>query len=314
MLGPSASIESYLLPLAFEPGTRFQYGIGIDWAGHLVSRISGLTLEEYFKEHIWKACGIKSISFHPPRNWKKDMMAMTRREPVHTGNIKVMEDTEGRPMGRTYETDEVGPIYSGGGGLFGTARDYLTFLRHVLASASASASASANSNVTPLIKPETFKLLFTDSLPDDPKIRAGLAEMATGQCIHDPALLTKGTGDHIGYGPALLINKKESKWGRKAMSGFWDGAAKTMFWLDPESGIAVSIANCYYGINSVYKSWKRADARLRQSAIPTCYRTTRIRGMGCTISLSESCTIISCRSKKGGTCMGDPGLDGVGAR
>jgi methyl acetate hydrolase len=235
MFSSTASIESYLTPLVFEPGTHFAYGIGIDWAGHLVSRISGLTLEEYFQQNIWAPCGIKEISFHPPKDWKKEMMAMTAREPPHTGEIKLLEGTA---MGRTYETSEIGPLYSGGGGLFGTARDYLTFLRHVLASASEGSKAG-------LIKPETFKLLFTDSLPDDPVIRADLASMAEKQCIHDPAILTNGTGDYIAHGPALFLNKKESKWGRKPMSGFWDGAAKTMFWLDPTSGIAVSTcADC----------------------------------------------------------------------
>lgn len=233
MLSASASIESYMTPLAFEPGTRFLYGIGIDWAGHLVSRVSGLTLEEYFKQNIWAPCGIREISFHPPKNYEKGLMAMTIREPSNDGDIKLMKGTA---MDRTYDTDKIGPIYSGGGGLYGTARDYLTFLRHVLASA----SADSTSGVKPLIKPETFKLLFTDSLPDEAIIRKDVASMASQQHIHDLALLTDGTGDHVGYGPALFINKKESKWGRKAGSGFWDGAAKTMFWLDPTTGIAVS--------------------------------------------------------------------------
>lgn len=230
MLGPNASIQSYLTPLAFEPGTRFQYGIGIDWAGHLVSRISGLTLEEYFSKHIWGPCGIAEISFHPPSDAESTMMAMTTREPMHTGNVVLLESA---PLGRTLDREKIHPPYSGGGGLFGTARDYLTFLRHVLASAEPNAKVQ-------LLQPDTFKLLFRDTLPDDPVIRKDLAAMAQRQCIHDPALLTDGTGEYIGYGPGLFINKQESKWGRKAMSGFWDGAAKTMFWIDPTSGIAVS--------------------------------------------------------------------------
>lgn len=41
--------EAYVQPLVFEPGTNYTYGIGIDWAGFLVERVTGKTLEEYFK-------------------------------------------------------------------------------------------------------------------------------------------------------------------------------------------------------------------------------------------------------------------------
>jgi methyl acetate hydrolase len=230
MLGPDASIESYLYPLLFEPGTRFQYSIGIDWAGFLVARVSGLTLEEYLQKHIFKPCGVTTISFLPPADHEQSMVAMCIREPIHTGDIKLME---GSAMGRTLDRDAIGPVYSGGGGLFGTARDYLRVLTAILAS-------SDPDNKSPLISAKSFGALFEDGLPDLPVVKADLAKMAQGQHIHDPAILTDGTGDHVGYSPGLFLNFIDSKWGRLAMSGFWDGAAKTMFWIDPKTGVAVS--------------------------------------------------------------------------
>jgi methyl acetate hydrolase len=229
MLGPNAPIEAYLFPLMFEPGTRFQYSIGIDWAGFLVSRVSGLTLEDYFQKNIFEPCGVTHISFLPPADYEKSMVAMCAREPIHTGAIKLMD---GPAMGRTFDRDTIGPNFSGGGGLFGTARDYLRILTAVLASSNPDAK-------DPLISSKSFRELFVDGLPDTPIIKADLAKMATGQCIHDPAILTEGTGQHIGYSPGLFLNFIDSKWGRLAMSGFWDGAAKTMFWIDPKTGIAV---------------------------------------------------------------------------
>lgn len=234
MWSPNTPIAAFIQPLAFDPGSHFRYGIGIDWAGIMVTRLSGLDLEAYFKKYIWASCGITSITFLPPRNWDEVAMAMTVRDPFHTGPVKLMEGTA---MGRPMDPDVIGPNYMGGGGLFGTARDYLAFLRGLLRSADPNTPDNER-----LLKPETFALLFTDSILEahEAEIRTDIASMAERQHVHDPAILTEGTGRKVGYGPALLINLVDSKFGRKAMSGFWDGAAKTYYWLDPSTGIAVS--------------------------------------------------------------------------
>lgn len=235
MWSDNAPLAAFIQPLGFDPGTRFCYGIGIDWAGIMVTRLSGLDLEEYFKKYIWAPCGVKSISFLPPTKWSGKGMAMTVRDPPHTGDIQLMKGTA---MGRPMDPKVIGPNYMGGGGLFGTARDYLAFLRGLLRSADPSTPDERR-----VIKPETSKLLFIDSIPADPKhrpqIMKDVAKMAYEQHIHDPAVLTDGTGDNAGYGPALFINKIDSKFGRKAGSGCWDGAAKTYYWMDPTTGVAV---------------------------------------------------------------------------
>lgn len=151
---------------------------------------------------------------------------------------------------------DYGPIFSGGGGLFGTARDYLTILRHVLASADSNGSTSKG-----LISNESFKALFTDCLDPAPEIRRDMAAMASGQHVHDPAVLDEGTGQFIGHSPGLFLNMVDSKHGRKAMAGFWDGAAKTAMWLDPVSGIAVSVESC--------KSVDESDGLVRLFAVQT---------------------------------------------
>lgn len=134
---------------------------------------------------------------------------------------------------RSSDAKEYGPLYIGGGGLFGTARDYLSLLRHVLASADPATE-------TPLISRESFDLLFTDVLPKTPEIRQDMAEMALKQNVHDPNILDEGKGTGIGHSPGLFLNLLQSKWGRREGSGFWDGAAKTAFWLDPKTGLGVS--------------------------------------------------------------------------
>lgn len=229
LFAPNAPASAYAFPLLFEPGTRFQYGVGIDWAGFLVARITGLSLEDYFQKNIFKPCGVATMSFFPPDDHEKSMMAMCEREPVHTGDIKVMK---GPAMGRPFNREDIGPDFSGGGGLFGTARDYLKVLTAVLASSDPEAK-------SPLVSSKSFRALFVNALADTPTMKADLAKMAQSQHIHDPAILTEGTGEHAGYSPGLFLNFIDSKWGRLGMSGFWDGAAKTMFWIDPKTGVAV---------------------------------------------------------------------------
>src|SRR5206468_10762419 len=50
-------------PLMFEPGKRWQYGQGVDWAGRLVEAISGATLEDYFQEKISQPLGMPDTSY-----------------------------------------------------------------------------------------------------------------------------------------------------------------------------------------------------------------------------------------------------------
>ena len=54
-------------PRQFESGTEYLYGTNTDWAGKLVEKVSGMTLERYFKKKIFKPLGIKSTYFNVPK-------------------------------------------------------------------------------------------------------------------------------------------------------------------------------------------------------------------------------------------------------
>src|SRR5437867_12677300 len=51
-----------MTPLVFDPGDRWQYGINIDWAGKAVEKVSGQSLEEYFRDHLFKPLGMADTS------------------------------------------------------------------------------------------------------------------------------------------------------------------------------------------------------------------------------------------------------------
>ena len=60
--------EACSQPLIYEPGTSWCYSTSIDWAGKLIERITGQTLEEYMIAHIWRPLGIKDITFWPEQH------------------------------------------------------------------------------------------------------------------------------------------------------------------------------------------------------------------------------------------------------
>jgi len=57
--------ENYFYPLTFEPGDRWEYGAGVDWAGIMTQRANGnISLEEYMKKNVWEPLGMVDTTFH----------------------------------------------------------------------------------------------------------------------------------------------------------------------------------------------------------------------------------------------------------
>ena len=79
--GPSAGAVAPLTPLIFEPGTRWQYGTSMDWAGKLVEAVSGLTLEQYFQKNILQPLGMKDTTFVFPKEKFDRLVSTSRRQP-----------------------------------------------------------------------------------------------------------------------------------------------------------------------------------------------------------------------------------------
>ncbi|BEI86676.1 hypothetical protein CcaverHIS002_0700220 [Cutaneotrichosporon cavernicola] len=209
-------------PLVFQPGERWLYSIGIDWAGILVERISGLNLQEYFHQHIFGPLGltVDDITFVPTDDVRARMQQICKRLP----DGSLVHGVPMRPLDYTAET--IGQL-SGGGGLHGTARAYLRFLQGIL------------NRDDGIVSEAAFAELFTDSLPADapPEVKKGLAVMTIRTNYHDPEH-TANDAQFLGHSVGLVLSLKDSVNGRRKGSGCWDGAAKTHYWLDPATGIA----------------------------------------------------------------------------
>jgi methyl acetate hydrolase len=175
-LAADASLDDYTYPLLFQPGTDWQYGIGLDWAAFLVERITGENIKDYFQKNIFEPCGMTSTGFLPTEAIKEKLMRMTYYDAEQKPQPFENSFTGGM-LPRPEDADAIGPVLSGGAGLFGTARDYLALLRGILASSNR--LQTPDSTTTPLLSDASFQELFKDVLTA--KGKESLTKIMTGQ-------------------------------------------------------------------------------------------------------------------------------------
>lgn len=197
-------------PLMFEPGSRWQYGQGIDWAGRLVEAISGLTLEAYFQQKILQPLGMTDTSYLlPEAKFDRFVTGYHRQEDgVLTPNQRQM------PVRPTE--------FNGGGGLYSTAADYIRFMQMIL-----------NHGVGPgrqrLLKAATVRTMATNQIG---ALTAGKMRSFNPLSSLDVDIQPGHTEK---WGLGFLINTTAYPGGRAAGSLAWAGFYNTYYWIDPKS-------------------------------------------------------------------------------
>src|SRR6185503_13842011 len=102
-------------PLLFDPGERWEYGINIDWVGKMVEAASGQKLDRYFQDNIFAPLGMKDTSFSLSSSQRARLASVHQR------------DDKGALAPIEFALPDDPEFLMGGGGLYGTARDYLAF-------------------------------------------------------------------------------------------------------------------------------------------------------------------------------------------
>jgi CubicO group peptidase (beta-lactamase class C family) len=193
-------------PLVFDPGTRWEYGISIDWLGRIVENVSGESLEKYFRSHIFDALGMPDSFFDVPAEKQARMVAVYQRKPDGT-----LTEVPRQPV-----TPK--KFYSGGGGLYSTASDYLRFTRALLAGGK------------PVLKPETVAMMGQNQIGE-----------LTVQPM--PSLMPQFIKDRVSlagldkFGLGFALNSKAQENGRGPNTMGWAGVYNTYFWIDREKGL-----------------------------------------------------------------------------
>lgn len=107
-----------------QPGERWEYGINVDWAGQLVERVTGLSLNDYFLQNIFTPIGLKHISMFPTAEMKKSLAYQHTRSPE--GNLSLYLDghINRRPL-KVTDPRQIKDIFNAGGaGCFARLTDY----------------------------------------------------------------------------------------------------------------------------------------------------------------------------------------------
>jgi len=203
----TGKVASIRMPLVFEPGEKWEYGVNIDWVGRLVESVSGQTLDAYFRDKIFAPLGMKDSGYITSDEQR------ARQARVH------QRQADGTLAPQPLETPFTPEFWSGGGPLYSTGRDYLTFLQVLLHGGS--------HNGTRILKPETVALMGKNHTGDIP---AGIMKTTTPARSNDVDLFP---GAPIRWGLGYMLNMEPGPNGRRAGTVSWGGIFNTYYWLDP---------------------------------------------------------------------------------
>jgi methyl acetate hydrolase len=189
------------LPRLFEVGARWQYGTNLDWVGKIIEKISGQDLETYLRTNVTGPLKMNSTWFNVPENLQDNIVSWGTRDS--TG----FQEHPRLPAGPVIE-------YSAGGGLFGSPKDYLTFLKCMLNNGKYDGGQILNS--------ETIELMFNNQLPNGLTLNAGGKSMESDT-----------------HGLAWAIEDSEDELLRSKGSAYWLGLANSYYSLDKEKDVAI---------------------------------------------------------------------------
>jgi CubicO group peptidase (beta-lactamase class C family) len=208
----SCQNAALMLPLVFDPGERWDYGISIDWVGKAVERASGQSLGDFFEEHIFGPVGMKDTGFTLTPDRRARLVGMHARG----------EDGTISPI--SFELPQEPEFQMGGGGLYGTAADYLAFEQVFLN--------EGRSDGRQVLRPETVRLMAQNAIGG---LDVRLLETAVPAYSNDaeffPGMAKKWS---LGF----MISTEAVPGGRGPGSLAWAGLGNTYFWIDPQGGIA----------------------------------------------------------------------------
>jgi CubicO group peptidase (beta-lactamase class C family) len=208
------------LPLMFHPGEGWNYGVNTDVLGRLVEVWSGLTLDEFFRQRIFKPLGMNDTGFDVPAA-KLERFTTNYQwgaSPFAIGEGAGKRIVADHPSKSTYARPA--KFFSGGGGLVSTAQDYLRFCQMLL-------NGGALDGVR-LLSPKSIQLMTMEHTKG---VRLPLAGVT----------LAKGAGFGLGF---QVVTDVAAQQRLGSVGTFdWSGAASTSFFIDPHEqliGIAMT--------------------------------------------------------------------------
>lgn len=199
-------------PLLFDPGERWEYGINIDWAGKMVEAMSGQKLGAYLKANIFEPLGMRDTAFKITDDMRSRLAKIHQRG----------DDDRFEPL-LDLEIPQAPEFEMGGGGLYGTIRDYAKFIRMILNKGRADGHQ--------ILKTETIETMSVNQMGE---CRVCMLKTAMPSLSNDAEFFP---GMPKTWGLSFMINTERAPTGRTAGSLGWAGLANSYFWIDPSASI-----------------------------------------------------------------------------
>jgi CubicO group peptidase (beta-lactamase class C family) len=207
----SCEKKALSVPLANEPGTRWEYGIGIDFVGQAIEAASGKRLDAYLSDNLFAPLGMKDTGFKLGEDQRKRLVGMHARQP------------DGSLVPMPFEMPQDPEFHMGGGGLYGTAHDYIRFIRMLLNKGTLDGNR--------VLKPETIATMAQNHIGE---LNMGKMPAAIPQVTNDVDLYPDQDKK---WGLSFMINTQRTAEGRSPGSLAWAGLANTYYWLDPTRNV-----------------------------------------------------------------------------
>jgi CubicO group peptidase (beta-lactamase class C family) len=233
---PSATLQGIIPPLvrgqlAFQPGTDWRYGPGVEIQGYLVEKWAGKDLSDFLQERLFGPLGMVDTGFFV------DPSKANRVTKVHTGSGDKLASDKARSNVATKKPTRLSPS----GGLYSTAEDYWRFCQMLLN--------DGEYQGRRYLKESSVKLMHTNVL--QPGVSVKMA----------------GSGDGTGFGLdfAIVMDQKSSRNNVPKDSYYWGGAYGTWFWIDPTNDVV------FVGMIQNAQPQMSGDTSLRQLSAKTAY-------------------------------------------
>ncbi|HVG26443.1 MAG TPA: serine hydrolase domain-containing protein [Acidobacteriaceae bacterium] len=200
------------IPLNYQPGKGWTYSASMDIEGYIVEKLTGQTLPNFMREHIFGPLAMKDAGFYVPAD--KRARFATSYEDNAQGQLVPVQTAGGAPT--DYATEPTMP--SGGGGLVSTIDDYYRFAQML--------AHGGELDGTRILSPGAVKLMTSNHLRP---------VQLTGQFGIGQAVMRPGFG--YGFNCAVIFDPPTAGMADGKGTFFWDGAAGTWFWVDPTNDV-----------------------------------------------------------------------------
>jgi CubicO group peptidase (beta-lactamase class C family) len=200
------------IPLLYQPGSRWVYSVSMDIQGYLVEKLSGQSLPEFMRQHIYTPLGMRDAGFFVPAD--KRSRFVTQYATGANGEM-IPSPTTGT-FASDYTAEPGAP--SGGGGMVSTAEDYYRFAQMLANEGELSGQR--------ILAPASVKLMGSNHLAPD---------LLTGEFSIGAQRMRPGFG--YGYDCAVVFDPPTANLPEGKGTFFWDGAAGTWFWIDPTNDV-----------------------------------------------------------------------------